>query len=57
MPSSPRPSGQVTPARDQVNEQIRRLMDQKPSPERTAAYHLALEAWAAGSAIEVVEAA
>ena len=57
MPSSHRPFGQVAPARDQVNRLIRHLMDQEPSPQRTAEYHRALEAWAAGSDTDIADAA
>ncbi|WP_328349166.1 hypothetical protein OG800_48835 [Streptomyces sp. NBC_00445] len=46
MPHPPRPHGQVTPALDELNDRIRRLMDQPPSAERTAAYERLLRQWA-----------
>ncbi|CAK7280579.1 hypothetical protein ACNFR7_19475 [Streptomyces sp. RM1] len=54
MPRSPRPHGQVAPAQDRLNEEIRQLMDQEPSRQR---YYRALLAWADGPGDETPEAA
>ncbi|MER6358583.1 hypothetical protein ABT186_44090 [Streptomyces sp. NPDC001634] len=45
MPIPPRPDGQVTPALNEVNDQIRRLMGQPASPHRTAEYRQLLDVW------------
>ncbi|MEU1252668.1 hypothetical protein ACWHLZ_01725 [Streptomyces chartreusis] len=46
MPESPRPDGQVSPALDQVNRLIRRLMGKPASRTRTAEYERLLVRWA-----------
>ncbi|MFE2424614.1 hypothetical protein [Streptomyces hokutonensis] len=57
MPHSFRPHGRVTPALDQVNESIRRLMHQPASDERTAAYARLLADWADVTRDDVDQAA
>jgi len=53
MPA-PRPHGQVALAQDRLNEEIRQLMDQEPSRQRS---DRALLAWADGPGDETPEAA
>ncbi|WP_405893663.1 hypothetical protein OG272_15550 [Streptomyces sp. NBC_00104] len=57
MPHSLRPHGQVTPALDQVNDRIRRLMDEPAGEERSASYAELLVEWAEVSRDDVVQAA
>ncbi|WP_405961317.1 hypothetical protein OG235_37285 [Streptomyces sp. NBC_00024] len=57
MPHTLRPHGPVTPALDQVNERIRRLMDEPAGDERTETYARLLVEWAEVSRDDVVQAA
>ncbi|WP_406321895.1 hypothetical protein [Streptomyces sp. NBC_00519] len=57
MPHSFLPRGRVTPALDQVNESIRRLMHQPASDDRTAAYARLLADWADVTRDDVDQAA
>ncbi|MEU5498005.1 hypothetical protein [Streptomyces griseofuscus] len=57
MPRPSRPHGQDAPARDQLNEEIRQLMDQEPSRQRSDRYYRALLAWAGCLGDEAPEAA
>jgi hypothetical protein len=45
MPSRPRPPGPVDRARKAVNDAIRRLIDEPPTPERTQRYEVLLVRW------------
>lgn len=57
MPFSPRPPGQVTPALDDLNDRIRRLMDQPTSEDRSATYADLLTLWAEVTRDDVDQAA
>ncbi|BBC29479.1 hypothetical protein SGFS_007730 [Streptomyces graminofaciens] len=57
MPHSLWPHGRMTPALDQVNERIRRLMDEPAGDERTEAYARLLVEWAEVFRDDVVQAA
>jgi len=57
MSSTPRPHGRVQHAADQVNELIRRLMNEPPSPRRAAKYERLLWRWADATDTDVTEAA
>ncbi|MET9461958.1 hypothetical protein ABZY05_44205 [Streptomyces canus] len=46
MSSLPRPDGQVTPALAQLNDQIRRLMEQPSTTGRAQEYRRLLDLWA-----------
>ncbi|WP_158013037.1 hypothetical protein [Streptomyces sp. Root369] len=46
MSSPPRPHGQVAPALAQLNDQIRRLMDQPSTTGRAEEYRRLLDLWA-----------
>jgi hypothetical protein len=46
MPSSPWPDGQVSPALDQINKLIRRLMRNPAGKKRAADYERLLVLWA-----------
>lgn len=56
MSPTPTRPGPACPAPEDVNEQIRRLMEQPPTPARTAAYERLLWLWAA-AADDLTEAA
>lgn len=57
MSHSLRPHGRVTTALDQVNERIRRLMDEPAGDERTAAYSRLLAEWADVTQDDIAQAA
>ncbi|GGZ86037.1 hypothetical protein [Streptomyces bluensis] len=46
MPSSVWSTGPYSPAQEEVNALIRRLMDQPPTQERAEAYEQLLRRWA-----------
>lgn len=56
MSPTPTRPGPACPAPEDVNDEIRRLMEQPPTPARTAEYGRLLLRWAA-SADDLTEAA
>jgi hypothetical protein len=57
MPTPSRPYGPVAPAPDEVNDRIRRLMDQAAGHQRSAAYADLLALWAEVTKDDVEQAA
>lgn len=57
MSSTPGPHGRVKHAADQINDLIRRLMNEPASPGRAAEYQRLLWRWAEAKDPDVTEAA
>lgn len=57
MSPTPAPPGSACPDPEDVNDEIRRLMEQPPTPARTAAYERLLLLWAAAADTDLTEAA
>lgn len=55
-PTQARP-GSACPAPEDVNDEIRRLMDQPPTPARAVEYERLLLLWAAAADTDLTEAA
>lgn len=51
------PPGSACPDPEDVNDEIRRLMEEPPTPARAAAYERLLLLWAAAADTELTEAA